>query len=257
MDRLAKEMEQAGPQTTVGQFIADRMDQSRQPIRRTPDKECSRGTRRRRKRQANRWAERGEKPQEPHDQAPIRNRQYRMQEDRYLFAGRELIRREFRREIVHSAFTEARWEAMSEQQRKSVNRAILKFDPDEPKNADKLRAGAMGWWALDGAADAERLTAAWKQRPKLEKRLNLSRRAILNLLPYMEQFDDQSDRWPTQQGARKAYAKVLQARFEQTGNKADRVAAERYATAALGLTASHSRVFPADATSVCVSATSR
>lgn len=142
----------------------------------------------------------------------------------------------FHREIVHAALTEARWKDMSEDQREAVNRALLKFDPDEAKDADRLRGGAMSWWGLDAAA-AERLIAAWKQRPKLEKRLNLSRRAILNLLPYMEQFDAQDDRWPTQQEARKAYAKVLQDRFEQSGNEADRIAAPRYDTAAPGLSA--------------------
>jgi len=402
MERLEALMKQAGPQTTLGQFIADRIDQSRGPIERAPADRCSRGTRRRRHRQAKRWAQRGEQPPDPHYQAPIRNRQYRMPEDQYLFAGRELIRNEFReivkkqrscpgselaamltdesvklvrqlddptqtgawrhqgllfgqrrtywdtgtlgrcvleptdrcvpiadrhasyyrvvetvnnihiqqrgreerpltavereklirllqgplfqkrkghlepkssasvtdikhalgintrdktvrlnieadeereintdwfhREIVHAAFTEARWEAMSEQQRESVNRAILKFDPDEPQDADRLRAGALAWWVLDAAA-ADRLIAAWKHRPKLERRLNLSRRAILNLLPYMEQFDAPSNRWPTQQEARKAYAAVLQERFAQSGREADRIAAQRYDTAAPGLTA--------------------
>jgi len=416
MDRLAKELEQAGPQTTVGQFIADRMDQSRQPIQRTPDKECSRGTRRRRKRQAKRWAERGEKPPEPHYLAPIRNRQYRMPEDQYLFAGRESIREDFHRivevqrsfqhselsailtdelvrqlddptqtdtwrhqgllfgqrrtywdtgtlgrcvleptdrcvpiadrhasyfrvietvnniriqkrghderpltaaereqvirllrgplfkkrkgnlepkssasvtdvkealgikardkgvrlnieadeerkpntdwfhcEIVHGAIGLDIWSRWEEAERReadlpkpqrspeaqrpeAVNRAILKFDPDEPADEKRLHELATLRCGLDSAA-AERLIAAWKQRPKLEERLNLSRRAILNLLPDMEQFDDQNKRWPTQQAARKAYAKVLQERFEQTGNQADRIAAQRYDTAAPGLTA--------------------
>jgi CRISPR-associated endonuclease Csn1 len=142
----------------------------------------------------------------------------------------------FHREIVHGAFSEHRWNQMSEQQQESVNRAVLKFDPDHEDDAAKLHEGAMRWWGLDNAA-ADRLVEAWKHRPKLEKRLNLSRRAILNLLPYMERFDSANDRWPTQQEARKAHAKVLQERFEQTGDCAYEQAARRYATGALGLTA--------------------
>ncbi len=395
MDRLTQ---QIGAKT-VGQFIADRMDQSRGPIERAPADRCSRGTRRRRGRQAKRWAQRGEQPPDPHYQAPIRNRQYRMAEDRFLFAGRELIRREFHRiveaqrsfqdselaalltdellcqldnpaqtgawrhqgflfgqrrtywdtgtlgrcvleptdrcvpvadrhacyyrvvetvnniriqrpgledrpltaaerqkvirllqgplfkkrkgslepkssasvsdikqvlgvnardksvrlnieadedreintdwfhrEIVHGAFTEERWRAMSDAQRESVNRAILKFDPDETKDADRLRDGAVQWWGLS-PENAEKLVTAWRGRPKLEKRLNLSRLAILNLLPCMERFHEENNRWPTQQEARKAYAKVLQERFKQSGKEADRIAAQRYDTAAPGLTA--------------------
>ncbi|HUU95336.1 MAG TPA: type II CRISPR RNA-guided endonuclease Cas9 [Phycisphaerae bacterium] len=142
----------------------------------------------------------------------------------------------FHREIVHGAFTEHRWKAMDERQQESVNRAILKFDPDLDEDGNKLRAGAFQWWSLDEQA-ADRLVEAWKRRPKLEKRLNLSRRAILNVLPYMEKFDTHNERWPTQIEARKAHAKVLQERFEQSGECAYELAARRYATGALGLTA--------------------
>jgi CRISPR-associated endonuclease Csn1 len=142
----------------------------------------------------------------------------------------------FHREIVHGAFTENRWTAMSEEQRESVNRAILRLDPDDPKHIERLRAGAAQWWSLppDGV---ERLVSAWQSRPKLEKRLNLSRRAILNLLPYMEKFDAVNKRWRTQQEARKEHAQDLQKRFRQTGDRADQLAAQRYDTGALGLTA--------------------
>lgn len=142
----------------------------------------------------------------------------------------------FHREIVHGAFTLPRWNGLTEQQREAVNRAILRFDPDDPQDEKRLRQGAQDWWALEPEA-ADRLVAAWKQRPKLEKRLNVSRRALRNLIPYMEQFDQTHNRWPTQQEARKAYAQFLRDRFAQTGNPADRLAAERYDTAALGLAA--------------------
>ncbi len=142
----------------------------------------------------------------------------------------------FHREIVHGAFGEERWNQMSEQQRESVNRAILKFDPDHEDDTKRLRDGAQRWWGL-GEAAADRLIEAWKGRPKLEKRLNLSRRAILNLLPYMERFDADNNRWPTQQEARKAHAQELWQQFRQTGDCAYELAARRYATGALGLTA--------------------
>ncbi|HPD31060.1 MAG TPA: type II CRISPR RNA-guided endonuclease Cas9, partial [Phycisphaerae bacterium] len=132
----------------------------------------------------------------------------------------------FHREIVHGAFTEAKWELLAEDQRESVNRAVLKFDPDQADDAARLRAGAERWWAMD-AASADRLVEAWKRRPRLEKRLNLSRRAILNLLPIMNRFDSVNNRWPTQQEARKLYARTLN----------DQHARRRYETGAPGLSA--------------------
>ena len=36
MERLKKEMQEAGPNTTVGKFIADRMERARHPIRHAP-----------------------------------------------------------------------------------------------------------------------------------------------------------------------------------------------------------------------------
>jgi len=142
----------------------------------------------------------------------------------------------FHREIVHGAFTEERWNELDERQKESVNRAVLRFDPDDEQDQKTLREKAGRWWGLEAEA-VERFIEAWKTRPKLEKRLNLSRKAILNLLPYMERFDEEHQRWPTQQEARKAYARTLREKYEQTGVEADRIAADRYDTGALGLTA--------------------
>jgi len=136
----------------------------------------------------------------------------------------------FHREIVHGAFTEARWDSMNEKQRESVNRAVLKFDPDRHGDAERLRNGAIQWWALDEASAAQ-LVEAWRGRQKLEKRLNLSRRAILNLLPYMERFDEAADRWPTQVEARMAYAQT----------QTDEHSRRRYETGASGLSAGDRR----------------
>lgn len=132
----------------------------------------------------------------------------------------------FHREIVHGAFGEAVWEALTEDKQEAVNRAILGFDPDNPIHVEKLRTGAVEWWNLDAEA-ADRLIAAWSRRPKLEKRLKLSRRAIRNLLPIMETFDSVNNRWPTQQEARKAFARTL----------SDEHAKRRYVTGAPGLAA--------------------
>ena len=93
----------------------------------------------------------------------------------------------FYRQIVHGVFGEPAWLKLSEAQRESVNRAILKFDPESPADANRLRNGAAQWWALPPEA-ADGFIEAWKARPRLEKRLNLSRRAVLNLLPYMRQW---------------------------------------------------------------------
>ena len=111
----------------------------------------------------------------------------------------------FYRCVVHDAIREEHWLTMSEQQRESINRAILKFDPDKLEHAEKLQKGAIDWWDLPIKV-VEKLIEAWKSRPKLEKRINLSRRAIRNLLPYMNNFDSENNRWPTQIEARKWFA---------------------------------------------------
>lgn len=109
----------------------------------------------------------------------------------------------FHREIVLGAVGEDEWNLWPESKREGLNRAILKCDPAIDDDADRLRKIAKRL-ELDGAATTG-LIAAWQTRPKLEKRLNLSRRAILNLLPYMD--EQQPDgRWPTQIEARRMFA---------------------------------------------------
>jgi len=92
----------------------------------------------------------------------------------------------FYREIVHGAFTEDVWRVLTEQQRESVNRAVLKFDLKVDEDAAKLRQGAMTWWGLSAEA-ADKLIEACRTRPAPDKRVKLSRRAIQNLLPYLRQ----------------------------------------------------------------------
>jgi CRISPR-associated endonuclease Csn1 len=109
----------------------------------------------------------------------------------------------FYREIVHS-IGEVNWEHLSQQQQEGINRAILRLDPGVEADAERLRAIAQQIDLPEDAVNA--LIAGWETRPKLEKRLKLSRRAIRNLLPYMEQCDDDKMRWPTQIEARKRFA---------------------------------------------------
>jgi len=111
----------------------------------------------------------------------------------------------FYRSFVHGVFGEKRWSEMQQSERDAINRAILKFDPATAQHLERLRNGAVNWWGLS-EADANKLIDAWKTRPKLEKRLSLSRRAMENLLPYMSQFDEDAGRWPTQIEARKRFA---------------------------------------------------
>lgn len=110
----------------------------------------------------------------------------------------------FYREIVHGVFTEDRWLKMDTRLRDSVNRALLRFDPDTAAHGAALRDGARRWWGLEPDA-ADRIVAAWSKRPKLEVRVSLSRRAIQNLLPYMNEFDTVNKRWPTQIEARQRF----------------------------------------------------
>lgn len=93
----------------------------------------------------------------------------------------------FWREIVRAVFGEEAWAAMDDAKRESVNRALLKFNPEIPDHVRRLQAGAVEWWGL-APHQAEKLAEAWKARPRLEQRLNLSRRAILNLVPYMREW---------------------------------------------------------------------
>jgi len=92
----------------------------------------------------------------------------------------------FQREIVNGAIGEEKWQAMPPSTKESVNRAILKFEPESPKDRETLHRGCRTWrgWELD-EQKVSRLILAWTKRPKADSRVNYSRRAIQNLLPYM------------------------------------------------------------------------
>jgi CRISPR-associated endonuclease Csn1 len=91
----------------------------------------------------------------------------------------------FRREIV-GAICEDKWETMSEKEKDAVNMAVLKFDPQEKKDVERLKKGCRDWWAFN-EEQAETFIDAWKGRGVVDSRVNYSRRAIKNLLPYMRQ----------------------------------------------------------------------
>ncbi len=143
----------------------------------------------------------------------------------------------FHREVVHNAIGLKHWEGLDDKIRERINRVILKYDAEKAVSAAGLRQEATQWWGLSSDR-VDALVSILKERPKLEKRLNLSRRAIVNLLPYMETFDRINNRWPTQQEARKAFAEDAGAIDATSGKPPDDHARRRYATGALGATAS-------------------
>ncbi|MCW5776993.1 MAG: HNH endonuclease [Phycisphaeraceae bacterium] len=150
----------------------------------------------------------------------------------------------FGREIIHGAVTPETWEAMPDRVREGLNRAILKFDPDQEEDAAKLRKGVMDWAGL-GEAQADALVAAWKTRPKPDaKRLNMGRRATRNLLAVMDRPEAWPDpkspmgyRWLTQIEARKIVAEDAEFLDMTTAAAFDDHTRRRYATGAKGATA--------------------
>lgn len=150
----------------------------------------------------------------------------------------------FSREIVAGAVTVEHWRAMSERVREGINRAILKYDPDDEKDAVELKAGVVKWGGLT-EAQADALVAAWRRRPRLDAtRLNMSRRAVRNLLVLMDRPEPWRDpnrprqmRWLTQIEARKLIAEDADFKDVTTGKALDADARRRYATGTKGATA--------------------
>ncbi len=148
----------------------------------------------------------------------------------------------FSREIVHGAIGVEEWETFSDSLKEGFNRAILRYDPDREGDAERLKTGVMKWGGLNEDR-ADRLIVAWKDRPRLDdKRLNMSRRAVRNLLAVMDKpwFDDSSPagyRWLTQIEARKIIASDANFLDVTTGKSLDDITRSRYATGAKGATA--------------------
>lgn len=144
----------------------------------------------------------------------------------------------FSREIIHGGVTPEVWHAMPENVKNGLNRAILKYDPDEVGEAEKLKSGAMDWAGLN-EEQADALVSAWRQRPRPEaKRLNMSRRAARNLLVMMDRDEPWEDgRWSTEIEARKLIAADAQFIDAATGEHLDDQTRGRYATGTKGSTA--------------------
>lgn len=155
----------------------------------------------------------------------------------------------FNREIVHGAIGADAWSALRPTLREGFNRAILRHQPEDEGDAARLKVGVMSWGGLDEAR-ADALVSAWKTRPKLEKRLSMSRKAVLNILSIMDRRDERgvaqpwSDdeaqgkhTWLTQIAARKLIAEDADFRDVSTRKPLDEHARRRYATGAKGLSA--------------------
>jgi len=121
----------------------------------------------------------------------------------------------FYSQIVCNTFDEDTWLSFDDGKKDSVNRAILKFDPKDEADENKLKTGCKEWWKLDDK-QTESFLEAWKKRPKKESRVNLSRKAIKNLLPYLREG------WSVTE-ARDMYA-------EDASNGADDITRRRYST---------------------------
>ena len=121
----------------------------------------------------------------------------------------------FYSQIVCGVFGEDNWAGFDSKKKDSVNGAILKFDPNEEADRDKVTVGCEKWWGLN-AEQIKNFIAAWEKRPKKDSRVNLSRKAIKNLLPYLR------DGWSVTE-ARDMYA-------EDASNGADDLTRKRYST---------------------------
>ena len=91
----------------------------------------------------------------------------------------------FQREIVTGAIGKERWNQLTQKEKDSINRALLKYEPDQKEHLEKLKNGCMQWWNFT-QSQAEKLIQAWEKRPKTENRVSYSRKAIRNLLPYLQ-----------------------------------------------------------------------
>lgn len=113
----------------------------------------------------------------------------------------------------------------NERQMSRLSKALLRFDPSEPADETRLRKVLSKLGFVD--ASIETLVAGWRTRPKLENRGKLSRRAIQNLLPYME-TPNETGHWRTQIEARRAFADDPDAIDVATGSTPTKEQRDRY-----------------------------
>lgn len=149
----------------------------------------------------------------------------------------------FNREIVHCAVTPEKWASLPAGVREGINRAILRFDPDDESHQGELKNGVMKWAGLT-EQQSEALVSAWRRRPKVDsKRLSMSRRAVRNLLTLMDRDEPWPDaarrgaiRWLTAIEARKEIARDEKFLDATSGQPLDQSTRRRYATGAKGAT---------------------
>lgn len=143
------------------------------------------------------------------DKRSLKKREMREEDCKLNVTGgedRELNGDWFHSAIVLNGVGESTWEGWEESRREGLNRAILRFDPQIEEDAGRLNAVLV---KLDiDENTAQRLVAAWRTRPKIEKRLKLSRQAVVNLLPYMKE-PREDGHWLTQIEARIAFSADL------------------------------------------------
>ncbi|MBI1338355.1 MAG: hypothetical protein GC164_15540 [Phycisphaera sp.] len=150
----------------------------------------------------------------------------------------------FNREIVHGAIGVEAWDRMDGRIREGINRAILKFEPEDDAHHLKLKYGVMSWAGLT-EQQADALVAVWTRRPKTDaKRLNISRRAVRNLLtvmdspePWLDSKREGQSKWLTEIESRKLIAGDGVFKDVTNGQEFDELTRRRYATGAKGATA--------------------
>ena len=121
----------------------------------------------------------------------------------------------FYSQIVCGVFGEKEWAAFNGNMKESVNKAILKFNTNDEDDEKKIKTGCKEWWKLDDK-QTDNFIDAWKKGPKKDSRVNLSRKAIKNLLPFFREG------WSVTE-ARNMYA-------EDASNGADKLTRKRYST---------------------------
>nr|AME16486.1 CRISPR-associated protein Cas9 [uncultured bacterium] len=89
----------------------------------------------------------------------------------------------FKREVIGAIGSEE-WAKFDEKKQQSINKGILKFDPQEKSSLERLEQGCRKWWGFH-CVQTQAFIEGWKKRPRIDDRVNYSRKAIMNLLPYM------------------------------------------------------------------------
>jgi len=142
----------------------------------------------------------------------------------------------FQREIVLGAIGEEIWNGPLKAMQEEINRTLLRLDPETTGHEARLRSIATQQWNLPDNC-VQRLAATWNERPKLDNRLKLSRRAILNLLRYMEEkYQLDGGIWPSVTNARESFARDPNAIDQLSGKPASKEQRARYALGVRSLT---------------------